>query len=118
MFNKTKSSHLIRGEQSEQLAQQYLIKQGLQAVEKNYHCKHGELDLIMRDQETIVIIEVRYRKSSKFGGAEESITPTKQSRIIATTQHYLLVNKIKRAIRFDVIAMSGNNEINWIQNAF
>ncbi len=118
MFSKKKASHLIRGDESEQLAQQYLIKQGLQAVEKNYPCKYGELDLIMRDQETLVIIEVRYRKSSKFGGAEESITPTKQSRIIATTQHYLLVNKIKSAIRFDVIAMSGNNEINWIKNAF
>ncbi len=118
MFDQLRSSHLMRGEKSEQIALQYLVKQGLIAIDKNYHCKHGELDLIMRDQQTLVIIEVRYRKSKKFGGAEESITATKQSRIIATTQHYLLVNKIKSAIRFDVIAMSGNNEINWIKNAF
>lgn len=110
--------HLIRGEKTEQLASQYLLKQGLKVVEKNFRCKHGELDLIMRDDQTLVIVEVRFRKSNKYGGALESITYKKQSRIIVATNYYLLINKINSPIRFDVITMSNETQINWIKNAF
>ena len=118
MLNKLRSSHLLRGEKSEQLACEFLLKQGLQSIEKNFSCKYGELDLIMRDIQTLVIVEVRFRKSSKYGGALESITHKKQSRIIAATQYYLLQNKINSPIRFDVITMSNDADINWIKNAF
>ena len=118
MLNKLRSSHLLRGEKSEQLACEFLLKQGLQSIEKNFSCKYGELDLIMRDIQTLVIVEVRFRKSSKFGGALESITHKKQSRIMATTQYYLQKNKINSPIRFDVITMSNDADINWIKNAF
>ncbi len=118
MFNKTRPSHLIRGEKSEQLACQYLLNQGLQKVDKNFRCKVGELDLIMRDNHTLVIVEVRFRKSNKFGSALESITQKKQSRIIAATEYYLLINKLNTSIRFDVVAMSNETDINWIKNAF
>ena len=111
-------SHLLRGEKSEQQACHYLLAQGLQLIEKNFQCKQGELDLIMRDDKTIVIVEVRYRQSNKYGGALESITKKKQSRIIASTEYYLLKNKINSPIRFDVVAMSGDRDINWIKNAF
>jgi putative endonuclease len=118
MFDKLRPSHLLRGEKSEQLACQYLLKQGLKVVDKNFRCKHGELDLIMQDQQTLVIVEVRFRKSNLYGGALESITQKKQSRIMATTQYYLLLNKINSPIRFDVITMSNDTEFNWIKNAF
>jgi len=118
MFNKLRPLHLIRGDRSEQLACNYLEKQGLQLIDKNFRCKYGEIDLIMQDQKTLVIVEVRFRKSNQYGGALESITTKKQSRIIATTQHYLLTNKIKSLIRFDVIGMSSDTDINWIKNAF
>lgn len=118
MFKKLRAAHLIRGEKSEQLACDYLLKQGLQLIDKNYRCQHGELDLILSDNQTLIIVEVRFRQSNAFGGALESITRKKQSRIIASTQYYLLKNKINRPIRFDVIAMSNDKQINWIQNAF
>ncbi|MFW5443105.1 MAG: YraN family protein [Methylococcaceae bacterium] len=118
MFNKIRPLHLIRGEKSEQLAYHYLLKQGLQAVEKNFRCQHGEIDLIMQDMQTLAIIEVRFRKSNKYGGALESITHKKQSRIIAATQYYLLTHKVNSPIRFDVITMSNDTDINWIKNAF
>jgi putative endonuclease len=118
MFDKLRPSHLLRGDKSEQLAYQYLLKQGLHVVDKNFRCKHGELDLIMRDQQTLVFVEVRFRQSNKYGGALESITQKKQSRIIATTQYYLLINKINSPVRFDVITMSNDTDINWIKNAF
>ena len=115
---KAKAAHLLRGENSEEQAHSFLIKQGLKPVCRNFRCKQGELDLVMLDQQTLVIIEVRFRKSDKFGSAVESITPKKQSRIIAATQVYLATRKTDQAIRFDVIAISGNDQINWIKNAF
>lgn len=118
MPNKLRPSHLVRGERSEYLACNYLLNQGLQLLEKNFQCKYGELDLIMKDNETLVIVEVRFRKSNKYGSAAESISKKKQSRIIATTQYYLSSNKIDSLVRFDALAMSSDTDINWIKNAF
>ena len=72
----------------------------------------------MEDDKTLVFIEVRYRKTDKFGSALESITARKQSRIIAATQCYLAANRTNQPVRFDVVAISGDNSINWIRNAF
>ena len=116
--NKPKASHLLTGEQAEERALAHLREQGLQLVRRNFRCKHGELDLVMQDQHTLVIVEVRYRKSDHFGSAAESITPAKQSRIIAATHIYLATHKINGPLRFDVVALSGNGQLNWIKNAF
>ncbi len=115
---KDKAEHLLRGESAERQACLFLVKQGLKLVARNFRCKQGELDLIMHDQQTLVIVEVRFRKTDKYGGAVESITRTKQSRIMAATQIYLSKHKINSAIRFDVVALSANNHIDWIKNAF
>jgi len=72
----------------------------------------------MQDGASLVIVEVRYRKSDRFGSAAESVTATKQSRIIAATHVYLAQQKIDCAIRFDVIALSGDGGINWIKMPF
>jgi putative endonuclease len=115
---KTKAAHLLRGISAEQQAHDFLLSKGLKPICRNYRCKHGELDLIMRDQQSLVIVEVRYRKSDTFGSALESITRSKQERIISATQHYLSTVRDDCPIRFDVVAISGNSEINWIKNAF
>ena len=115
---KTKAAHLIRGESAEEQAHQLLINKGLKPVCRNYRCKQGELDLIMTDQQTLVIIEVRFRKTDQYGSAVESVTRAKQSRIIAATHIYLSSQKADRPVRFDVIAISGNGNVEWIQNAF
>lgn len=115
---KAKATHLIRGENAEEQAYRFLLAKGFEPVRRNFRCKQGELDLIMLDKQTLVIIEVRFRKSDKYGSALESVTQKKQSRIIAATHHYLSANKTDRPIRFDVIAISGNGTIDWIQNAF
>ncbi len=90
---KTKAAHLIRGESAEQQAHSFLINKGLKPVCRNFRCKQGELDLIMTDNQTLVIIEVRFRKTDKYGSAVESVTHTKQSRIIAATHVYLSAQK-------------------------
>ena len=119
LFGKSKPTHLLKGETAEQQALVYLQKQGLQLVCSNFRCKQGELDLVMRDGEALVIVEVRFRQSEQFGGALASITAQKQARIVAATQHYVIINHLSHlAIRFDVVALSGAGPINWIKNAF
>ena len=122
LFSKflfSKPAHLQQGEKSEQQACQFLQKQGLKLLCRNYSCKMGELDLIMEDNKTLVIIEVRYRRNDKYGSGAETVTFKKQARIIATTQLYLLHHKINQPVRFDVISLSGtDNKVNWIKNAF
>jgi len=115
---KAKAAHLIRGESAEEQAHKFLINKGLKPVCRNYRCKQGELDLIMTDHQTLVVIEVRYRKTDQYGSALESVTRAKQSRIIAATHIYLSSQKADRPIRFDVVAISGNGNVEWIQNAF
>ena len=115
----SKPQHLVQGEIAEHKALQFLLSQGLSSVSRNYRCKQGEIDLIMRHDTALVIVEVRYRKSAKYGSAVETVTAKKQSRIIAATCHYLKANKLTgQAIRFDVVAMTGDANLNWVQNAF
>lgn len=118
-MNKPKAKHLQTGEDAEKLALRYLQQQGLQWISSNYRCRYGELDLIMKDAASLVIVEVRFRKSQQFGGALASVTRNKQAKIIAATQYFLSTQKFNQLpIRFDVIAVTGDNELNWIKNAF
>ncbi|GAB6140247.1 YraN family protein [Methylosoma difficile] len=122
LFRKpeSKTAHLSRGKSAEEAAHQFLLAEGLLPVDRNFRCKQGELDLIMLDQQALVIVEVRFRASDRYGSAAESVTPSKQSRIIAATHCYLSQSPQhqKRAMRFDVVALSGVGSINWIKNAF
>ncbi len=114
------------GHQAEQIACDYLRQHGLQFITKNYHCRRGEIDLIMSDAGTLVFVEVRARRSDRFGSALESITADKQSRIIATAQQYLQQNRSQQNCRFDVVAVrigpagnSQNHQVSdWIRDAF
>jgi len=117
---KTKPIHLLRGEQAEQQAYDFLISQGLMLVERNFRCPHGELDLIMKDGKTLVIVEVRYRKNAKFGSAVESVTRSKQMKLIAATEVYLntLPSNELIPMRFDVVGILGDGDLQWIKNAF
>ncbi len=107
------------GNDAEQQACKYLLSQGLTLVEKNFSIKAGEVDLIMRDGETLVFVEVRYRKNVDFGGAAASVTPKKQQRIIKAALTYQQKHAPQSSMRFDVVAIEGDNkELNWISSAF
>lgn len=117
--NKSKAAHLLRGEFAERQACDFLISQGLTLVARNFRCVHGELDLIMKDGETLVIVEVRFRKNAKYGSALESVDFRKQTKISAATEFYLNTLKGETPrMRFDVVGISGNGELQWVQNAF
>lgn len=111
----------LEGSNAEESAKKHLIQQGLRFLDSNFTCRWGEIDLIMRDGNYIVFVEVRARKSSAYGDAAASITTMKQQRIIKTSLHYLMVKKIneKYPVRFDVISIQGGlATIDWIKNAF
>lgn len=110
-----------QGQQAEDLALTHLQRQGLRLVARNYRCKGGEIDLIMQDGATLVFVEVRYRKSARFGGALESVTPLKQARIIHSAGHYLARHRLNPPARFDVVALEPGGEmlrVQWVRDAF
>ena len=107
------------GVKAEKHALLFLEKQGLALICQNYYCRFGEIDLIMKNHDTLIFIEVRYRKNNDFGGALASITKRKQAKIVKTAKHYLAQLDNEPYCRFDVIAIDeASNSPQWIKNAF
>jgi putative endonuclease len=109
------------GRVAEEKALDYLKDKGFKLVTRNYSCHLGEIDLIMRDKEYLVFIEVRSRNSMSFGGGIASITYAKRQKIIKTTSHFLIKHKLqdKHPLRFDVISIDGKSgAITWLKDAF
>lgn len=107
-----------RGDAAEDLARGHLEARGLHLVERNYHCRHGEIDLVMRDGTDLVFVEVRYRRDRRFGGAAASVDWHKRRKLIAAAQQYLQAKAPKANARFDVVAVEAEGCIDWIKNAF
>ncbi|MES2150107.1 MAG: YraN family protein [Pseudomonadota bacterium] len=105
-----------QGQQWEQEALRYLQKRGLRLVEANFRCKGGEIDLVMRDGEALVFVEVRQRAGSDHGGAAASIGPAKIRRLLHAAQFYLQRFACMPACRIDVVAIDGT-VIAWLPNA-
>ncbi|MEH6456090.1 MAG: YraN family protein [Cocleimonas sp.] len=122
----SQSKKKIQGDKAEALACSYLQKHSLILLEKNFATRAGEVDLIMRDKndtETLIFVEVRYRKNQDFGGAAASVTSKKQQRIIKAALAYQQQNAPQSSMRFDVVAVEGDNSdkdmnIDWIKSAF
>ena len=114
------TSRQIKGDSEEQRACEYLQSQGLELITENYSCRMGEIDLIMTlpDQNTLVFVEVRYRANKAFGGAAASITRSKQRKIIRTALFYQQKYAPKSCMRFDVVAIEGDNQLQWFPAAF
>ena len=109
---------LLQGNAAEDKACSFLIEQGLTLRCRNYRTRRGELDIVMQDGNTIVCIEVKYRKQNHYGSAVEFITAKKLNRIRAAFEFYLLDNNLNSTsppLRIDVIAIDGNN-LQWLKN--
>lgn len=106
------------GDTKERQARDYLEQQGLQHIASNVRCKRGELDLVMRDGDTLVFIEVRFRASGRFGGAAASVDWRKQARLGAAAAYYLQRHPATLPCRFDVVAIDGAGTFTWIRHAF
>ena len=111
------------GDQSEADALRHLQAAGLKLITRNYRCPGGELDLVMLDQQTLVFVEVRFRRDRNFGGALASINPRKQQRLLLAAQRFLQTHREyqKLRARFDVVSLEGDAgapKLQWIKDAF
>lgn len=111
------------GADAENAAAAWLEAKTLVCLERNFRCKGGEIDLIMRDSNTLVFVEVRLRNRDDFGSAAESVTVAKQRRIIHAAQFFLAMhpNHGNLDCRFDVLAAKHENNAivwQWVQGAF
>ncbi|NML60516.1 YraN family protein [Massilia sp. RP-1-19] len=104
------------GRIGEQEALTYLQQRGLELVETNFNCKAGEIDLIMRERDTLVFVEVRKRSGKLKGAAADSITPAKKRRVICAAQLYLSRFPRMPECRIDVVTIDGD-ALEWLPNA-
>ncbi len=124
------------GKNAERQAKQYLQSKGLTFIEANFSCRKGEIDLIMRDGEYLVFIEVKYRSNNRYGSPCEMVTLQKQQRIIQAAKHYLHKHHLTETTmsRFDVVGINPQEDqvttsgtllnrkkstsIQWLKDAF
>jgi putative endonuclease len=110
------------GQEGESLAVKHLKKQGYRIVDQNYRTGLGEIDIIAKDKGTLVFVEVKARKSFRFGDPKAAVTPQKQRRISMVALSYLKATRQESArARFDVVAISAEDDtprIEIIKNAF
>lgn len=107
------------GAAGEAAAAHYLATQGLRVIARNFRVNGGEIDLVCRDDETTVFVEVRRRNArsgADFGGAVWSITPAKQTRLIHAARHWLARHG-DCACRFDCVLIDGDR-LEWLKDAF
>lgn len=126
MFHQRATPHKPNKSQAgaaiESAALAWLEARGLTCIERNFRCRGGEIDLIMREAGTLIFVEVRLRSHGGFGSAAESVTTAKQRRLIRAAQYYLATRAAADiACRFDVLAAKREGETiiwEWVPDAF
>jgi len=124
MTKNTGGSDRIRtGKRGEEIAVEYLMKAGYRIMDRNYRCLFGEIDIVARDQDNIVFVEVKSRKSEEFGDPQLSVGLNKQKKISKISLNYIKEKHLHQCnARFDVVAIKmlpqGKEEVELIQNAF
>lgn len=110
----------MTGAEAEDHALRALQRQGLKLVARNARFRGGELDLVMLEGNTLVVVEVRLRTNPHYGSAAESVDRRKQQRIILAAQLFLAAHPehAQRALRFDVVTLDGAGQLDWIKAAF
>lgn len=107
----------VQGEYFENLALNFLEKEGFSLLEKNFYCKYGEIDIILRKSDLIVFVEVKQRSSKEFGTGFDAISIAKQKRIYLTAQNFLYKYKLENFnFRFDAVVFDQDNKCHWIKN--
>ncbi|MGM0831623.1 YraN family protein [Halomonas qinghailakensis] len=119
--SNTPQTARLRGAAIEQQAAQWLQRHGLILVASNHHVKGGELDLVMRDRDILVFIEVKHRTTTRYGHPLETVTPQKRNRLIRAAKLYIARHAISSPCRFDILAITGTSpalEFQWEKAAF
>jgi putative endonuclease len=106
-----------RGAQAEARAAAYLSGRGYQILERNFTCKAGELDIVARQGDTVVFVEVKSRSSTAFGLPQEHVTAAKRAKLLRAAGFYAKVRGLDCPLRFDVVA-EGPEGLTHLEDAF
>ena len=108
-----------QGNDFEGLAADYLKRQGYDIIQQNFYCKMGEVDIIARDDQYLVFVEVKYRKSARAGTAAEAVNFNKMRKISRCADVYMMQNKMSgdTSVSFDVVAIE-EGHLKHYKNAF
>jgi putative endonuclease len=99
------------GKIGEEIAQRYLEEQNFRSLEQNWHCRYGELDLIMQEEDELVFVEVKTRRNNHVGYPEEMIDRGKVERLKKSAEQYIeQYDKQEMFWRFDIVAISGDTQ--------
>lgn len=116
------SRHTQLGQEGESIAVGFLKKNGYTILEQNYHNKLGEIDIVAKDRDTLVFVEVKTRRSDQYGHPKWAVTPRKQRKISMVALYYLKENRQRnRKARFDVVTVLDRQKppvVEIIKNAF
>jgi len=121
-----KPQSIAIGQNAEDLALQFLQSKGMRLIDRNYRCKMGEIDLVMRCDSELVFVEVRYRKHASFGSGAESVDYRKQQKILKSAEYFLQKHSKYATLpcRIDVVSITAAQKssdpqsgIDWIPNA-
>ncbi|ADR19888.1 YraN family protein [Calditerrivibrio nitroreducens] len=105
------------GDAGENLAAEYLISKGYRILHRNFRCRFGEIDIIASKGSVVAFIEVKYRKTDRFGKGFESVSQRKIEKILKASQYFISTNQDRYHYRYDVISID-NGKITHIENAF
>ena len=115
------ADHNDLGKIGEDLAVAYLTDKGYKILERNWRNVHKEIDIIAKDGETLVVVEVKTRQNDGFGEPDMAVTRQKQMRLVYAANAYVFRNRLDIDIRFDIISIvfnNGNPKIDHIEDAF
>lgn len=116
-MNPNRTSKAI-GQKAEQHALSFLINKGYSLREKNYRYKRSEIDLIVIQKNTLVFVEVKFRSNSRFGHPEEFVSDNQKQTIMKGAEQYLSTTEWQGNIRFDILAIDGQFNIEHFEDAF
>jgi|WetSurMetagenome_2_1015567.scaffolds.fasta_scaffold1479655_1 putative endonuclease len=106
MTDSSGNNHLGTGKKGEDLAASYLKKKGYRILERNYRCPYGEMDIVARESGSIVFVEVKSRRSDRYGDPQDAVDTNKQKKLSLVSLHYLNEKNLPSDnARFDVVAV-------------
>ena len=113
------AAHNEFGIEGEDKATNYLVKEGYTILDRNWKSCRKELDIVAEKDGTLVVVEVKARKSNKYGNPEEAVTPTKIRNTVLAADAYIRYHRIDLPVRFDIMSVLSNGDvINHIKDAF
>lgn len=114
------NTHISTGQSGEQMAAEFLRRQGYAILERNYRHRRGEIDIVASKSDVLVFVEVKTRSSATFGYPEMAVGAKKETQVLNAAEEYIYKTGWDKEVRFDIVAitLTPSIEIHHIQDAF